>query len=426
MTAITMTVEAELEERLRFLGLSQSGKPVAQKVWQIIEPKLDGVLQAFYEEIARAATMSKLVENRVDYLKKRQRDHWASIFAMEFGPSYIERVTRVGNAHLKIGLDPSSSSAAYGVALCLMQGIVHDAFRMPGARREALNMLTRILFLDMTFSVGAYFDAMKRRQLEQFAGTERTATEVARAAQEAATAITQISDGAQVQIQVIRDVGHALGETRETTNQIATVVQTAAKQSSENVDAVSLGQDRMRELGRMMDMIKTNSAKIGKLAEYAERIAEQTTLLAVNAAIQASKATSREGAGFSVVAAEVGKLADQSNTSVQDITEIVKEAQRVADQGIAVANALERDIGALGDRSKAIRDLMVDVSRNMDTQQRNVGSVSKSMESLGEIGLASSTAAEEIAATMVDLSRMASGTLRDVQELRQREGSERS
>lgn len=80
------------------------------------------------------------------------------------------------------------------------------------------------------------------------------------------------------------------------------------------------------------------SRKIGELVSAIQRIANQTNLLALNAAIEASRA-GEAGRGFSVVAGEVRRLAENTNQSSKEIAEIVNELLRVSEKAITDARS---------------------------------------------------------------------------------------
>ena len=82
-------------------------------------------------------------------------------------------------------------------------------------------------------------------------------------------------------------------------------------------------------------ILKTHesSSKIGQASNVIASIAEQTNLLALNAAIEAARA-GEMGRGFSIVAGEIKKLAEQSSKSTKEIDEIVKELQSNAQHAV--------------------------------------------------------------------------------------------
>ena len=104
---------------------------------------------------------------------------------------------------------------------------------------------------------------------------------------------------------------------------------------TEAVQQMKLVEDTVSASARVIRELGQESDKIGAIVDAISQIAEQTNLLALNAAIEAARA-GEHGRGFAVVADEVRKLAEQSSTSAGEISALIGNIQEKAGQAVSV------------------------------------------------------------------------------------------
>ena len=143
------------------------------------------------------------------------------------------------------------------------------------------------------------------------------------------------------------NVSHSSDETRTKTAEITRCVREA--------------NTRMASLSGAMDNISTNAQEITKIAKAIEDIAFQTSILAINASVEASRAGTA-GKGFAVVADEVKQLASKSSEAAQSATDMVSSTKHIIQKGVELtadtAGSLE-DISAVSGQISAITDQLV-------------------------------------------------------------------
>jgi methyl-accepting chemotaxis protein len=250
--------------------------------------------------------------------------------------------------------------------------------------------------------------------------TERVTEDVGRiavAATQASNAVSQVSDGAHVQLGSLQKTSLAVKQSTQAISDVAKNTQLASGQARQAAQLVTAGLERMNGMVDIVNAIADSSSKVRHIAESISRIASQTNILSLNAAIEAARA-GEHGSGFAVVAEEVRKLAENSASLAQEISDIVNRASTQAGNGVSVAGEVREKMQQIAQTVRETDKLAGSIATAMEEQQAAVSEINASLTELTRIGQSNATAAEEITATMVDLSKLADHTRGEVDKFR--------
>jgi twitching motility protein PilJ len=268
-----------------------------------------------------------------------------------------------------------------------------------------------------------------------------TSEQVSSSAQETQTTARHLANAAEQQAQQISTATSAI-------NQIASSMDDVSKNSAESADVAersvkiaSHGAEVVRETISGMDSIRDqiqetskrikrlgeSSQEIGSIVELINDIAEQTNILALNAAIQAASA-GEAGRGFAVVADEVQRLAERSTSATKriealvqtiqsDTNEAVNSMEQTTAEVVAGARKAEDAGSALGDIERVSHDLS-SLIQNISTAAREQSAaatdISVSMNAIQEITSQTSQGASQTADSIGTLAQLASDLRRSV------------
>lgn len=239
------------------------------------------------------------------------------------------------------------------------------------------------------------------------------AQQVAGAANDTSTAIGQLADGAQSQTQFIGHMVSAIRQTAAAVSDISSNTEYASRQAQESTLIVRDGQQKMVQMVDVVNGIALSSEKINKITDVIEKIANKTNLLSLNAAIEAARA-GEHGKGFAVVADEVGKLAASSAESTKEITQLIQQASKQAKEAVIAVKEVSSDMERIVKSSTQTDGMLQRISASVEEQTRMIQEINSSVENLEQIARSNSSASEELAAAMIELSKVADSTRREI------------
>ena len=254
-----------------------------------------------------------------------------------------------------------------------------------------------------------------------------TTVQVSSAAQETQATAIHLTDASEHQAHQITEVSSAIRDMASSVEQVsknATQSADVAKQSvqfaAQGRDAVNnsiTGMDTIREYiqetSKRIKRLGESSQEIGNIVELINDIAEQTNILSLNAAIQATMA-GEAGRGFAVVADEVQRLAERSSNATKQIDALVRTIQSDTSEAISsmekstsevVTGAqLSQEAGASLEQIEKVSLQLADLIHNISNaakQQADVATgTSDTMDVIQEIAIQTTTGANESTASI--------------------------
>ena len=227
----------------------------------------------------------------------------------------------------------------------------------------------------------------------------------------------QIADGAKEQLSATQEISQQMQENSDISNDVNEKARNTSDMAREAAKISDHGKLESVEMMRVVEKIENNSEEIGKISDLIDEIAQQTNMLSLNASIEAARA-GEQGRGFSVVATEVGKLAERSGSSVKDISELTEVARNEASGGAERMKELKEEMEKISETINSVEKMMLEIVNQSNEQKDKNTNVQNSISNLTQIGENNSVAAEEISASMIELSNIANNTKNKVSEFK--------
>lgn len=360
---IQFTSMPELAHQMKLIGIDENNLRYIKSYQPAITVGVSEITDVFYENVLAVPSLKKIIEERtkIDRLKKTLNSYIISMFDGIFNEETIEAKRKLARMHFKIGLDPKWYMGTFQKLQETMIMLISKEITDLELREQITLNVSKLINLEMQIVLEEYEKENQNLRREQYNVVK-----------------LELKDKLSAIIQNLADLTEETNQSIEQVNKHTSHINNTIKSNVASVqhihtDALTgknevarLEQEMLEikdstvEMGQLIGKLKVSSEQIINIVALVKNIADQTNLLALNASIEAARA-GEHGKGFAVVAQEVRKLAEQSKSSVENITNLIQTSTLLTSTAVQMIDAVQSRV-----------DSGLDVSINTQTKFQQI------------------------------------------------------
>jgi methyl-accepting chemotaxis protein len=289
---------------------------------------------------------------------------------------------------------------------------------------------------DMTGAIADAFNHMITQLRNIISNVQDATLQVSSSANKIRVSTEELSEGSETQADRLAQTSEAVDEMASSIQQVSQNAASSAEVGNQALASAQQGvlavqntiegmtriRDQVQETSKRIKRLGEGSQEIGEIVQLISDIADRTSILALNASIQAASA-GEAGQGFAVVAEEVERLAEQSNEATKQIETLIRTIQNETNEAVAAMESTTKEVvegsmlaeeaghalNEIGNVSNRLTELIQSISMASQEQARSSEGIAKSVSEIASVTKRTAEGTKQAAVSISNLATLADG-----------------
>ncbi|WP_019908222.1 globin-coupled sensor protein [Paenibacillus sp. HW567] len=380
----TLEGHDELNEQMRMIDLSEEDLSLLRQMKPIVEKKIDYITDQFYNTVLGVSKLEAIIleHSSIERLKKTLREHIIEIFNGDINEQYIAKRLAIAKIHKRVGLEPKWYLSAFQNLQNVFITVIYNEMNEDSERLKVVQTVTKLLNLEQQLVLEAYEKENIREKEEQYLAVKN---ELKQKIAEFSGELVDLSIDTNAAVEQLVASSNEVNNTFRRTAASALESQGMATEGHGHLgsltDQISLIYESTHAMERSINELSSSSKQIQKIVAAVQDIADQTKILSLNATIEAARA-GVHGKGFSVVAGEVSRLAEDTKNTVVRIGELTHQSGSLTIQVVDEIRKVQELTKSGKVQSIETSQLFSDIVNSMQTSTQEIVAVEEEIKVL--------------------------------------------
>lgn len=380
----TLEGHEELNEQMRMIDLSEEDLSLLRIMKPTIEKRIDYITDQFYNTVLGVSKLEAIIleHSSVERLKKTLREHIIEIFDGNLNEQYIAKRLAIANIHKRVGLEPKWYLSAFQNLQNVFMTVIYNETNEDNERLKIVQTVTKLLNLEQQLVLEAYEKENIREKEEQYVAVKN---ELKQKISEFSGELVDLSIDTNAAVEQLVASSNEVKNTFRRTASSALRSQGMATEGHGHLDSltdqINLIYESTHAMERSVNELSSSSKQIQKIVAAVQDIADQTKILSLNATIEAARA-GVHGKGFSVVASEVSRLAEDTKNTVVRIGELTHQSGSLTTQVVDEIRKVQELTNSGKVQSFETSQLFSDIVSSMQASTEEIVAVEEEIQVL--------------------------------------------